>query len=50
MALGRIYVDERSVIVPEGSGAIRVLLVVYQSWDGTRLRLADERDAVEMLP
>jgi hypothetical protein len=51
MTPGRIYVDERTLALPEGAADdLRLMLVVYQSWDGMRLRLADGRDALEISP
>ncbi len=45
---GRIYIDHRPLTLPPGlpSGEYRLALVVYQSWDGARLTLADGTDAL----
>jgi len=45
---GRIYMDRRSLALPAGvaAGDYRLALVVYQSWDGVRLTLADGSDSL----
>jgi hypothetical protein len=48
LAPGQIYVDHRSIPVPPelSSGEYRLVLVVYQPWDGVRLTLADGSDTL----
>jgi hypothetical protein len=46
MQPGRFYIDHRSLALPPGlpAGDYQLALVVYQSWDGVRLLLADGAD------
>ena len=46
MEPGRIYMDERSLALPAGlpPGEYQLAVVVYQPWDGQRLRLPDSRE------
>ena len=49
MQPGRIYVDERSIMLPAGtSGEVRLQLLVYQSWDDRRLMLDDGRETIDL--
>jgi len=50
MTPGQIYMDERILTIPSGSPAseYRLFLIVYQSWDGVRLRLPDGADQLEL--
>ena len=43
---GQIYIDHRTLALPAdlSAGEYALALVVYQSWDGVRLRLPDGRD------
>lgn len=43
---GKIYIDSRSIVLPTdlAPGDYQLVLVVYQSWDGTRLTLPDDSD------
>ena len=49
MEPGQIYIDFRNLTPTDTlpAGEYRLLVVVYQSWDGTRLTVGDGRDAVE---
>jgi hypothetical protein len=45
---GRVYIDHRAIPLPPDlqPGEYRLALVVYQSWDGVRLILADGSDTL----
>jgi hypothetical protein len=47
---GRIYIDRRSIALPPGlpAGDYTLALAVYQSWDGVRLKLPDDRDLLAL--
>lgn len=47
---GRIYIDQRRVTLPPGLPAenYQIMLVVYQSWDGMRLKLPDGSEALRL--
>jgi hypothetical protein len=47
---GKIYMDVRSVPLPASvpEGTYRLVLVVYQPWDGTRITTGDGSDMVEL--
>ena len=47
---GKIYIDWRTLTLPPDlpSGTYTLELVVYQSWDNTRLTLADGSDALKL--
>ncbi len=47
---GKIYIDWRTLDLPPNlaPGAYRLDLVVYQSWDNTRLTLPDGSDSLTL--
>jgi len=50
LAPGKIYIDWRTLSLPADlpSGTYKLELVVYQSWDNTRLTLADGSDSLTL--
>lgn len=50
MEPGRFYIDHRALALPSGlpPDAYRLALVVYQPWDGARLRLVNGADMIQL--
>ncbi len=49
MQPGRIYIDERALVLPpDVPGELRLQLIVYQSWDERRLMLDDGLAAIDL--